>query len=175
MGEVVMVGQLEKFKLLKNRILSDRNRTRADAVTLAWAEETLEAVLSVGPVGGFSVGEDGSFMVRSQPEVVAVSANDGSVPHVELDEDGSPVEDDSLDVVDDDLLVDPFEADAPSLAGNVTRVPDVDLPGDFPARALLIENGYFTVESVRMASDQALIDVKGIGPVLLRGIREALK
>lgn len=50
---------------------------------------------------------------------------------------------------------------------------DEALPEHFPARALLASAGFDTLGSVRAASDQALLDVKGIGPALLAHIRAA--
>jgi DNA uptake protein ComE-like DNA-binding protein len=50
---------------------------------------------------------------------------------------------------------------------------DDALPEDFPARAALEESGYATLTDVRQASDEELLDINGIGKVLLQRIREA--
>jgi len=49
------------------------------------------------------------------------------------------------------------------------------LPEGFPARSLLLANGYATLEAVRDAPDDALLGIKGIGKKLLEEIRHALR
>lgn len=51
--------------------------------------------------------------------------------------------------------------------------PTGDLPESLDAkvRALLTENGFGTLESVHEASDEQLLEIKGIGPKLLSEIR----
>lgn len=47
------------------------------------------------------------------------------------------------------------------------------LPDDFPARDLLYDNLYTTLESVRGATDKELLALKGLGKATLRDIRTA--
>lgn len=48
-----------------------------------------------------------------------------------------------------------------------------ELPDDFPAVELLREEGYQTYGHVRGESDEDIIAIKGIGPVILSEIRAA--
>ena len=48
------------------------------------------------------------------------------------------------------------------------------IPASFPHQALLIGANLKTLGDVRAASDQQLIEIRGIGPQALRQIREAL-
>lgn len=48
-----------------------------------------------------------------------------------------------------------------------------DLPDDFPARELLTGAGFTTLDAVRSASDEALLEINGIGDKRLQEIREA--
>lgn len=52
---------------------------------------------------------------------------------------------------------------------------DGELPDGFPARAALIKAGFDTVDKVKAASDQELIDVKGVGESTVEHIRDAVK
>ena len=47
------------------------------------------------------------------------------------------------------------------------------LPDDFPARDLLYDNLYTTLEQVREATDKELLALKGLGKATLRDIRAA--
>lgn len=47
------------------------------------------------------------------------------------------------------------------------------LPATFPSRKVLLENGYYTVDSVRYADDDTLNDLSGIGGTRLAEIRKA--
>lgn len=60
------------------------------------------------------------------------------------------------------------QAEAPSPEGT-------PLPDDFPARALLVEAGYTTLERVREATDEELLAIRGVGRRLLERIRDALR
>lgn len=48
------------------------------------------------------------------------------------------------------------------------------LPADFPARSLLVDAGFDTVEAVTAASDSDLTDIDGIGSATVQKIRDAL-
>lgn len=61
---------------------------------------------------------------------------------------------------------------APTPEGPAEGTP---LPEGFPARSLLLANGYATLEAVRDAPDDALLGIKGIGKKLLEEIRHALR
>jgi hypothetical protein len=51
---------------------------------------------------------------------------------------------------------------------------DAVLPDDFPERGLLLDVGYRTLQAVRDAGDQELLDISGIGQKRLNAIRAAL-
>lgn len=47
------------------------------------------------------------------------------------------------------------------------------LPASFPSRKVLLDNGYYTLDSVRYADNDALKDLDGIGDVRLAEIRKS--
>lgn len=50
-----------------------------------------------------------------------------------------------------------------------------DLPSDFPERDLIVGSEFRTLEALKNATDQELLDIDGIGPAKLKAIRAALK
>ena len=50
-----------------------------------------------------------------------------------------------------------------------------ELPSDFPERDLIVGSKFKTLEALKNATDQELLDVDGIGPAKLKAIRAALK
>jgi hypothetical protein len=46
-----------------------------------------------------------------------------------------------------------------------------ELPEDFPARDKLIEGGFDTLEKVQDASDEELLEIKGVGEATVTSIR----
>ena len=66
---------------------------------------------------------------------------------------------------------------APQGTGPVSTKPINDsdaIPVSFPHQVLLISANFKTLGDVRAATDQRLIEIRGIGPQALRQIREAL-
>lgn len=49
------------------------------------------------------------------------------------------------------------------------------LPEDFPDKERLEDNGYKTINAVKQASDDELLDIKYIGKKSLEDIREAIR
>ena len=56
-----------------------------------------------------------------------------------------------------------------------TKSAGTDLPSDFPERDLIVGSEFRTLEALKNATDQELLDIDGIGPAKLKAIRAALK
>lgn len=52
---------------------------------------------------------------------------------------------------------------------------ETPLPEGFPGRSLLVGAGYATLESLRSATDEELLAIRGVGRKLLEQIRHALR
>lgn len=58
--------------------------------------------------------------------------------------------------------------------GNSATVPVAELPEDFPARDLLEDAGFTTLEQVSALSEAELIAIKGIGKATANVIKQAI-
>ena len=66
-------------------------------------------------------------------------------------------------------------APTPGTAAPEPQAPETstttDLPEDFPVRDLLIEHGFDSVEKIKAASNEQLLEIDGVGPKRLTEIR----
>lgn len=74
----------------------------------------------------------------------------------------------------------PEAATALQNSGHVIVIPETEgennpLPEDLPARSILFETGIESLDKIKETSDEALLDIDGVGKGTLKKIREYLK